>query len=145
MARRDLSAFAKRLINAFVSWNDSSPSESHFMQKTPFFGVRSIELPLACAVTICPHNLSAMEKILRSLGCDSCDSFVIPCNRALSPSSCLQRRQVCWTCPALMVVFLKRRREFTWVNRQLQRQLHHRTDCFLVQVEASLPVESTEL
>ncbi|QNJ25837.1 hypothetical protein SynSYN20_01510 [Synechococcus sp. SYN20] len=41
--RRDFSALARRLINASVSWLESSPSESHFMQKTPFLGVLTIE------------------------------------------------------------------------------------------------------
>ncbi|WP_250394881.1 hypothetical protein [Synechococcus sp. MU1655] len=76
MARRDRSALAKRLINAWVSWNESSPFESHFMQTTAFFGVLCIDSTFYCFVTVCPHNAFAIEKTLRSLDCDCCDWVV---------------------------------------------------------------------
>ena len=75
MFRRDFSALAKRWINAWVSWTESSPSESHFMQQT-LLGLLFMDLPPLLLVTVCPHISFAIEQTLRSLVCDSCDRKV---------------------------------------------------------------------
>ena len=75
MFRRDFSALAKRWINAWVSWTESYPSESHFMQQT-LLGLLFMDLPRCLLVTVCPHTSFAIEQTLRSLECDSCDQKV---------------------------------------------------------------------